>query len=66
MLRDLIKSPKKIEPTSVSRLRRGIITMLLLLLITVFVLLCVRMVSEETVFSTTIVTVNNPLAPGEK
>ena len=66
MLRDLIKSPQKIEPTSVSRLRRGIIIMLLLLLITIFILLCIRMVFEETVFSTTIVKVNNTLAPGEK
>ena len=65
MLRDLIKPPKKTEPTSVSRLRRCTIIMLLLLLITIFVLLCVRMVFEQPVLSTTIVQKDNPLAPGE-
>ena len=66
MLHDLIKPPKKTEPTSVSRLRRGIIIMLLLALITVFVILCIEMVSEQPVLSTTIIPTDNPLAPGEK
>ena len=65
MLRDLINISKS-EPISVTRLRRGIILILLSMLTTVFILLCIRMDSEQPVLSTTIVPTDNPLAPGEK